>query len=154
MTTTYLDASDDMKATATAAWNAATLAVLGSSAKMLYQDRIKAGAVEVGTPDEYWARTVVQHVTTPQVTLGGPADGSRRHTAHGLLWVQMFFPLAKTVAWRNGQKIASAVKNALAKESVSGTVWFLNARINDNLPADTTHHRLNVLVEFQYDEII
>lgn len=147
--TTYIEASDAMKACVYAAWKAATVATVGTEQKLFFQDRIKAGTLEVGTPDEYWARVVVQHVAGETAAIGG-----RKRTAYGLLWVQMFFPLAKVGAWRKGQQIAEPVKNALADTTTSGTVWFFRARINDNIPADATHHRLNVVADFQYDEIV
>jgi hypothetical protein len=151
--TTYIAASDDMKATTNAAWKAATLLHVGSVQKLFFQGIVKDGALEIGNPTDYWARVIIQGVTQGQSTLGEHQTG-RRHTAYGLLWVQMFFPLAVNDAWRKGQLIASAVKNALARESISGTVWFLNPRINDNVPADVTHHRLNVVADYQFDEIL
>ena len=152
MTADYVSATDAMKSTVFVAWNAATLAIVGSTQKIFFQGVVKDGALEVGTPDEYWARFSTQSVTQGQSTLGENGT-KRRHTAYGLLFVQMFFPIAKNDAWRNGTQIAKAVKNALAGRTASGTVWFRNPRINE-LTIDGAHHRLNVVVDFEYDEIV
>lgn len=154
MTTTYVEASDDMKSTVLVAWNAACTAQFGATCKLFYQDRIKDGKLEVGNADEFWARVVVQHVTAGQTALGGRADGGRRHTAYGILYVQLFVPLAAKTAWRKAQFVASALKNALSGATASGTVWFTRPRVNDNIPPDPAHTRINVLCEFQYDEIV
>lgn len=152
MTTDYVGATDAMKSSVLVAWNAATLATVGSVQKIFFQGVVKDGVLEVGTPDDYWARVSTQSVTQGQATLGENGV-KRRHTAYGVLFVQMFFPLVKNDAWRNGTLIAKAVKNALAGRTASGTVWFRNPRINE-LTIDSTHHRLNVVVDFEYDEIV
>lgn len=152
MTTTYVTATDDMKAAVLVAWNAATLSIVGSAQKIFFQGVVKDGALEVGSPSDYWARVSTQSVTQGQSTLGENGT-QRRHTAYGLLFVQMFFPIAQNTAWRNGSLIAIAVKNALAGRTASGIVWFRNPRINE-LPVDGAHHRLNVVADFEYDEIV
>lgn len=149
MTTDYVGATDAMNATVLAAWNAATSVILGAPPqKLFFQGIVKSGVSEAGAPDEYWGR--VSYQTVDQGSVG---PGARRHAACGLVFVQMFFPVAATGSWRKGVQIANRVKNALAVRSSSGTVWFRKPRINE-LTVDGAHHRLNVVAEFEYDEIV
>ena len=148
MTTDYVGATDAIYADVYAAWKSACTTVLGAEQKMFFQGIVKDSAVEIGAANEFWSRTSRQTVDQ-----GSNGPGARKHAAVGLIFVQMFFPLSAKGAWRSGTQIATTVKNALARRSSSGTVWFRNPRINELTP-DGTHHRLNVVAEFEYDEIV
>ncbi len=151
MTTTYIDATDEIKKRVFDAWNAATLAVTGERKKMFFQGAVRSAALELGDADDYWARTSIQTVDQTQSVLRG-VEGARE-SAIGLVFVQMFFPVSEPTAWRNGSTIAAAVRKSFARRTESGTVWFRGRRINE-LGLEGTHHRLNVVAEFEYDEVV
>lgn len=154
MNVDYKQARDVMFALVYNEWKAASTAIFGAEKPMLYQ-----GVVQTSPPaaDEYWARLSLVTGRQEQSNLGKCSNeaGSegRRHTAVGALFVQMFFPLSGTGAWDNGLALAKRVKNVLAGASSSGTVWLRSPRIKE-LDPDGSHHRLNVVAEFEYDEVI
>ena len=117
--------------------------------KILYQGMVQDGVLAAGQPGEYWARISKRTFMQKQTAFG--SSGQKRHTARGLVFVQLFLPVSKNEAWQKGQLMVSPIKKALSGRSSSGTVIFREPRAEE-LGLDGSHHRLNVVAEFEYDE--
>ncbi len=151
MTTTQKEARDIIFAQAYAEWKLAVVEHFGgivANHPVLFQGKVE----NVPAADKVWARFSMNGVDEAQSNLG-VVNEKRRRTAIGVVFVQMFFPISATGAWDKGLLLGARVKNALARPSSSGKVWLRNARVNELTP-DATHHRLNVVAEYEYDELV
>lgn len=148
MTTTYVEAIDQMFSLFNSAWNAETTAIVGYVPEVRWP-----GVEEPGTPDasKYWARVSQQTVIEEQTTIGD-SNGKRRYTASGLIFVQIFCPKSEAAAMENGRNLAVIARNSFRGKTTSGKVWFRNARINELAPEESAY-RFNVVAEYEYDEI-
>lgn len=148
MTTDYVAAVDEMFALFDAAFTANAPAVVGYMPDIRWQ-----GINEGTTPDasKYWCRVSQQTVEEEQSTLADK-DGKKRYTATGLIFVQLFGPIADVEAFEKGRLLAVIARNVFRGKSTSGKVWFRNARIRE-LPNEESAVRFNVVAEYEYDEI-
>lgn len=96
--------------------------------------------------DKLWARATVQHHAASQTSLGGV--GTRRFTATGLVWVQVFAPSGdgSTGATTAAQAIVNAYRDARL------AVWFRNVMLVD-MGGDGAFSRVDVKADFLYDDI-
>ena len=139
MTATFDQANIDILTIFKTAWDA-------TGFKALYENV----AGEPPTTPSPWARIVLRHTGGNQGSLSG-ALGTQRWDRNGVLIVQVFVP--------NGEGLSQAYSLAKivldAYEGVSSPlrgVWFRNARINEVGP-DGEWFQVNILIDFQYDEI-
>lgn len=149
MTTTFKDATDEICGAFWQAWNAAEVSSLVG-----YVPDVRWPFVEEPEKPEaskYWARVSIQTVFEEQTALAG-SDSKRRYTASGLVFVQLFCPKSRSDAGEIGRKLAEIARNSFRGKSTPGNVWFRNARINELSP-ENLFYRLNVVAEFEYDEI-
>jgi len=148
MTTTYVEAIDEMFSLFNDAW-------LGQSAAVVSHVPVVRwpGVEEPGTPDaaKFWARVSQQTVLEEQSTISDD-NGKRRYTASGLIFVQLFCPKSEPAAMENGRKLAVIARNSFRGKTTSGKVWFRNARINELAPEESAY-RFNVVAEYEYDEV-
>ena len=151
MTTNYHDAKSEMFALLNAAWQANTVAIVGYVPAIYWQMK-----EEPATPDpsKYWARCSRQTVLEQQTTLSTceGANGQRRFTTFGLLFVQIFCPKAAENVGTIAEKLAQVAKDAYRKQQTTSGIVFRNVRINE-LPPENQYYRLNVVAEFEYDEL-
>lgn len=146
--TNYVSAVDQMFALFNVAFLASAPAVVG------YVPDIRWQGINEGTkPDaaKYWCRVSQQTVIEEQTTLAG-SDGKKRYTASGLVFVQLFCPIADVEASPKGRLLAVIARNAFRGKTTSGKVWFRNVRINE-LSNEESAVRFNVVAEYEYDEI-
>jgi hypothetical protein len=147
MTTTYVEAIDQMFALFNTAFNAGAPSIVG------YWPLIRwPGIGESATPDasKFWCRVSQQTVHEEQSTLR--ADNKRRYTADGLVFVQLFCPKSDIEAMEKGRLLAVLARDSFRGKTTSGKVWFRNARINE-LPPEESAYRFNIIAEYEYDEI-
>lgn len=148
MTTDYLTAQDAIFGRFNAEWAANTTAIVGYVPQVYWH-----GKVEVTKPpgDRHFVRVSVQTVSERQATLAY-AGGTKRYRTDGLVLVQLFAPINSAPAWRQCQRLAVLAKNAYRGQTASGNIWFRNVRINELLP-EVAYHRINVVAEYEFDEI-
>lgn len=98
--------------------------------------------------DVLWARATVQHAPITTQSLAG-AVGTRRFTATGFVWVQVFAPAGdgSTGARTAAQAIVTAYRNARM------AVWFRNVVLVE-MGGDGAFSRVDVKANFQYDDIM
>lgn len=149
--TTYSDAVNEMFTLFTAAWDANTVAIVGSVPAVYYQ-----GVEQPGRPSRniYWARASIQSIIEQQTShkIGIAPDQNRRYTATGLFILQLFCPMSDFSSIVKGRQLAEVARNAFRGKTTAGNVWFRNARINE-LPPDNDNYRFNIIVEYEYDDI-
>jgi len=148
MTTTYVEAIDQIFSLFNSAWVANSSAIAGYVPEVRWP-----GVEETGTPDasKFWARVSQQTVLEEQATLSDN-NGKRRYTADGLIFVQLFCPKSDVEAMDKGRKLAVIARNSFRGKTTSGKVWFRNARINELAPEESAY-RFNVVAEYEYDEV-
>lgn len=148
MTTNYVSAVDQMFALFNVAFSANAPAVVGYMPDIRWQ-----GINEGTTPNaaKYWCRVSQQTVIEEQTALADD-NGKKRYTASGLIFVQLFCPIADVEASPKGRLLAVIARNAFRGKTTSGKVWFRNVRINE-LPNQESAVRFNVVAEYEYDEI-
>lgn len=97
--------------------------------------------------DKLWARATVQHSTGAQTSLASDV-GTRRFTAKGFLWVQVFAPAGdgSTGALTAAQAIVNAYRVARL------VVLFRNVELVD-MGGDGAFSRVDVKANFEYDDI-
>lgn len=99
------------------------------------------------TSEVLWARASVQHATGAQTSLASDI-GTRRFTATGLVWVQVFAPAGdgSTEALTAAQSIVNAYRVARM------SVLFRNVTLIE-MGRDGAFSRVDVKANFEYDDI-
>ena len=146
MITDYSNARDEIFAQLTAVLPALNT-LLGYTPNIVYQG--VETAVKMPT-DKLWVRISQQTVIETQATLR--ADNGRRYRSEGLVFVQIFIPKTEPQNYAFGLSCANVIKNAYRGKQTNGCIWFRNVRIQE-LPAEMAWFRVNVVAEYQYDEI-
>lgn len=97
--------------------------------------------------DKLWARATVQHSTGAQSSLASDT-GTRRFTAKGFVWVQVFAPAGdgSTGALTAAQAIVNAYRVARL------AVLFRDVGLID-MGGDGAFSRVDVKANFEYDDI-
>lgn len=97
--------------------------------------------------DKLWARATVQHATGAQTSLASDI-GTRRFTAKGFVWVQVFAPAGdgSTGALTAAQAIVDAYRTARL------AVLFRDVGLID-MGGDGAFSRVDVKANFEYDDI-
>jgi hypothetical protein len=151
MTTTYTGARDEMFALLKSVVDAGAAAIVGYNPYVEYQG--VDNAVKSPT-DKFWSRVSTQTVISQQTTLSTCEGeiGKKRYTESGLLFVQLFAPKAADNVQKKLGLLAELNRKAFRGTTTPGHVWFRNARINE-LAQEALFLRINVVTEFEYDEI-
>lgn len=97
-----------------------------------------------------WLRVSTQTVLRQQTTLGPP--GQRRFTVDGLIFVQFFFPKSKADSATLINNVADITVNIFDQPSECNLIQFYRARSRE-LPEERDTYRLNVVAEYEYDEL-
>lgn len=146
MITSYFDARNEIFAQYNLA-KVEILALLGYQPVVVYQGVESTGVMPT---DKIWLRLSQQTVIEEQSALAGN-DLKRRYTSDGLIYAQIFIPKL-TGVYTNGVKIAEYIKKAFRGKQTSSAMWFRNVRIQELAPEESWF-RLNVVSEYQYDQI-
>lgn len=95
-----------------------------------------------------WARVNLQHQRGGQGSLSGAA-GSKRWDRNGVLTIQIFTPIGTGLS--EGYNMAQSVM-ALYEGVAVESLWFRNVRVNEAAP-DGAFNQINVVIDFEYDEV-
>jgi len=111
----------------------------------LYSDTVGEPPTSAGV----YARATIRHADGGQASLNG-ADGSKLYENEGTVWIQVFGPVGSglTAAYDAAQLVADAYKRSRDID-----VSFYNVRINE-VGTNKGYEQINVLADFQYDEVI
>lgn len=149
MTTTYVSASDDLKNTFHTYWTAYAAAIAGSIPAIRYP-----GVAEPSPPtNAIWGRFSEQVILSGQTTFRN--GQSKRHTVAGLVFIQLFAPiaLASGDGLRKLQQLGQMGLKAFAARSLSGNIVFRRPMVKE-LPNEAAYYRLNIVAEYEYDQSI
>lgn len=149
MSLTDLQASDEINALVSTAWDGAT-ALVGPNNELRYK-----GKSERTNPPSYWGRVSQQIVAQPTASMADEntfGSARKRYETFGLVFVQVFAAKSDANAHRKGFQLSELVRDAFRRAGQSGSVWYENARINP-LTDDGSNYRWNVVAEFRYDTI-
>jgi hypothetical protein len=132
-------------------WDSNSAAVAGYIPEVEWQ-----GVQLRETPDigKYWVRVSIQTVGENQSSLSVAEgiNGQRRYTAFGFVIIQVFAPRSTKDSFQNGIKLAEIAKKIFRGKTTPGKIWFRNVRVNELSP-ENSFYRLNVVAEFEYDEL-
>lgn len=147
MSADYLQARSQMNKLFFDAWKSGSSEIVGYVPNVEWQ-----GLYPISKPenDKFWCRVSIQTIDESQTTL---QNNCRRYTALGLFFVQIFGPVCKPDSFKKTAMLAKLAKNAFQGKTTSGGLWFRNARINE-LEPEEVWQRINVIVGFQYDEVL
>lgn len=149
--TTYSDAVDSMFAQFVATWEIESSPVVGYVPEIRWQGKEKT---EIPDKTLFWIRLSTQLVLERQSSLStdvtGP--GKRQYESSGLIFVQLFCPKTTINALYLGRLLAQLARNVFRRQNAN--VTYRNARINDNLESEQDFHRINVVAEFEFNEIV
>ncbi len=144
----FTTARDEILGLFKAAWDAGTPPINGGEVV-----EVRWPGVDAGDPppaDKAWARIMVRHGTSRQSTFG--PTGGRRFTRPGLITVQVFAPNSGGNGLSFAEKLGIIARDAFEGRGTASGIWFRNARIQEIGP-DGAWYQMNVLVEFEYDEM-
>lgn len=137
----------------------------------LFNDKWKAGATAIvgyvpqivwpltdvraiPAADKYWCRVSTQSVGEPLASLSEVVEpGKRMYEPFGLLFIQLFVPKSDAQAAVRGLALATLARNSFKGVQTPNGVWFRESKIN-NLPDEEKSYRFNIIVEYEYNEII
>ena len=139
MSATFAQARDDILAVLKAAWDP-------TGHPMAWPSVAFTGPP---LPPSPWARASIAHNAGRQATLAG-ADGTRRWRRQGILTVQIFTGVGSGLAVSDS--LSKIVVDAFEGATTPRQIWFRNVRLIEIGP-DGDWHQVNVLVEFEYDEV-
>lgn len=125
-----------------------TVPIIGEQLITIYQGVEAPGKIP---SNKFWARLSQQTVLESQATLRG-GDLKTRYTTDGLIFVQIFGAKDKPQNYEKLTKLAALIKTAFRGKQTDGCIWFRNTRIQE-LPPEDAWFRLNVVSEYQYDEL-
>jgi hypothetical protein len=111
------------------------------------------GKASAERPADYWVRLSMQQVLSPQrgfVLTEDNADANVFETS-GLIFGQLNAAISAEDSFRNGDLMATAIRDILRQSSTPSGMWFRNARFNE-LPDDGQNYRWNVIAEYEFDE--
>jgi len=146
MIASYYDARNELFAQYNLA-KPAILTLLGYQPTVIYQGVDSGVAMPT---DKIWVRLSQQTVLENQSAIAGN-DLRQRYTSDGLAYAQIFIPKSPGV-YANGVKMVELVKNVFKGKQTSSCIWFRNVRVQE-LPPEESWFRLNVVSEYQYDQI-
>lgn len=102
-----------------------------------------------------WYRVSRQTVSNPKTGFGNSESSRSRgkFTNYGILFVQLFIPKAPTELYQKTTKLAQMiVSRSFRNKTTQGRIVFRNPRIQELLPENDLN-RINVVTEYEYDEI-
>ena len=148
---TASEARDEIFTLFKTTWDAGSPSLVGYVPTIEWQ-----GVQPRGTPvaSKHWCRASLQNVSEGQASLSisEGAPGRKRYTAFGLVFVQIFSPRSEANGFENGLLLSQVAKGAFRGKTTPGKVWFRNVRMQELEPEDS-FYRLNVVAEFEYDEV-
>jgi len=143
MTATITEARDEMFAVFRTAW-------LGDPASASVPVMWPDVAAQKPPTSGAWARVTVQHNTGRQATLSNGV-GQRRFRRTGVVTVQVFAPTGDGQEFSD--QLATIAKNAFEGVTTSpGRVMFRDVRLRE-VGQDGNFYQVNVLADFEYDEV-
>lgn len=105
-------------------------------------------------PSKIWMRASTQIVEEIQTALSTceQVDGQKLYTSYGLIFIEMYIPRTEpngtlALMW------ATSIRNAYRNASSQNGVIYRKARINDGITPEENFFRVNVVVDFEFDEI-
>ncbi|HCH8285047.1 TPA: hypothetical protein NNQ18_004706 [Salmonella enterica] len=105
-------------------------------------------------PSNVWLRASTQIVDEGVSAISTCSNeiGKKLYTSYGLVIVEFYIPKTepqghKALMW------ATQLRNAFRNASSADGVIYRKARVNDGIPNEDSFFRLNVIANFEFDEI-
>lgn len=153
--TGYVEGQEEIRDFVYSRWAEQAQAVTG----LTYLPEMRFQGVQENEPPSkptYWGRLSVMSLTDRQATLSTESVVSytRRYRDNGRVVVQLFGPLTGNGAQDKLLKLAELVQNRLRGTKTKSGIWFRNAKIDTNLSNEALFQRVNVICDYERDQII
>lgn len=148
----YADGVDEMREFIYSYWQANSPEVVGYVPEMRFQHVEKNDPPGVPT---FWARMSTFSLTDQQATLSTCSINaySRRYRDNGRVVVQLFGPRTGDNVDRKLMLLAQIIQNRLRGTKTENNIWFRNAKIDSDLSPEPLFNRINVVCDYERDEI-
>lgn len=148
MSTTQIDAIDEMYGMINTAWLASCNSIFGYVGDIRWQGAEKATKPEDNL--KVWARVSNKIVKDNQSAINAQ-DGQRFYTAIGILFVEVFIPRS-SASFDKGKQLAIAMRDAFRHASPSSETRFRNQKV-DELLVTSQYYPFNVSIVFEFNTI-
>lgn len=128
-------------------WAAGSNDIVGTPLELRF-----AGIEENAVPVASIARFVMEPVSSPRNAYRN-AEYGQRFENNGIIIVQLLVARSSAKAAEHVRLLSSMVMNIFRDPSFPGCFIFRNIRVN-NLAPEETFLRANVIIEYQFDELI
>lgn len=149
----FLEGQDEIRDFIYSKWKTDAPLIAGYLPEMRFQ-----GVEQADPPSKptYWGRLSVMSITDQQATLSTASvvAYTRRYRDNGRVVLQLFGPRTGNDAQAKLLKLAMLVQNRLRGSKTESGIWFRNARIDNNLAPENLFQRVNVICDYERDEII
>lgn len=148
---TYAVAVNDIFKQINDAWVAGAATAVGEPVELRFVGVEKEGKIPT---EKFWGRVSTQGAAEGQASManGIIAPNNRRYRADGLVYVQLFAPKSRNTAMQKLRLLSQLARDAFRGKSTANGVSFNFARIQE-LDPEESFYRINVVAEYQYDEI-
>lgn len=151
--TDYLTGLNEIREFIYTRWQAQSAVYAGYIPEMRFQ-----GVEKETTPDKtkYWARLTVQSLIDQQATLSTESVTSytRRYRDNGRIVLQLFGPRYGSNTNAILLELAMLVQNRLRGTKTQSGIWFRDAQVDASLAPEELFQRVNVICNYERDEII
>lgn len=154
MTTTYSQARDEMYGLINTKIKDESTAIMGYIPRVYWNGTTPR---HKGKRSRMFLRVSNQIVFESQTTLSTceGEDGQKRYTTSGLVFIEFYMPRSDNQSNLHGESLAVILRNAFRKApSGDSGIVYRNARLLNGIPNEEQFYRLNVVTEFEYDEIM
>lgn len=149
MTATYTGAIDAIFSLFLAHWTFNAPGVVGYVPELRWPGDSNAAPAD---SSRFWGRVSQQTVEQRQTSFATNVDGEgRRYRTTGLVYLQLFCP-ATVDGVVHGRELADVARSAFKGRATTNGVAFNNVAIQEP-PPENGRFRLNVVAQYEYDEI-
>lgn len=148
----YPDGVDEMREFVYSDWMLKAPDVVGYLPEMRFQ-----GVEENDPPGvpTFWARMSSFSITDQQATLStcSVTAYTRRYRDNGRIVIQLFGPRTGDGVYSKLLKLAKVLQARLSGTKTAHNIWFRNARIDSDVRPEPLYNRVNVVCDYERDEL-
>lgn len=147
---TFDSARDEILGLFWAAWQANAAALNGGTAPVVRWDGADENK-EYPPADDNWVRVAIRHSASRQAAFG--TGGQRRYTREGTVTVQIFTSLSTEQGVGKAEEFAKVARDAYEGSATDSGIWFRRVRSREIGPEPGGWYQINVVADFEYDEV-
>lgn len=148
----YVDGVDEMREFVYSEWLAKSALIAGYVPAMRF---LGVEMNDVPTTPVFWARMSTFSFTDQQATLStcSVSAYTRRYRDNGRIVIQLFGPRTGDNVSNKLMKLAQLIQHRLSGTKTEHGIWFRNARVDADIAPEQLFNRVNVVCDYERDEI-